>query len=62
MEAGGDVLPAAPRRLPRGEVTGVLVLAVLIGLVVSVNPRDTPVTRVRPSDGGICRAPAPGIG
>lgn len=36
MEAGGDVLPAARRRLPRGEVAGVVVLAVLIGLVVGV--------------------------
>jgi cytochrome oxidase Cu insertion factor (SCO1/SenC/PrrC family) len=36
MDAGGDVLPAAQRRLPRGEVAGVLVLAVLVGLVVGV--------------------------
>jgi cytochrome oxidase Cu insertion factor (SCO1/SenC/PrrC family) len=36
MGAGGDVRPAARRRLPRGEVAGVLVLAVLIGLVAEV--------------------------
>jgi cytochrome oxidase Cu insertion factor (SCO1/SenC/PrrC family) len=36
MEAGGDVLAAARRRLPRGEVAGVLLLAVLVGVVVGV--------------------------
>ncbi len=36
MGAGGDILPQARRRLPRRELAGVLVLAVLIGLVAAV--------------------------
>jgi cytochrome oxidase Cu insertion factor (SCO1/SenC/PrrC family) len=36
MEAGGGVLAVARRRLSRGEIAGVLLLAVLVGLVAGV--------------------------
>jgi protein SCO1 len=52
MQAGGGVLAGARRRLPRGEVAGVLLLALLAGLVAGVAGHRLASSPAAPKDTG----------